>query len=89
MSSFKMFREEKGYPMKTVTVTLKDGTQYQEQMDCHPGHPKNMMTRAEFADRFRIQAAPVLQGERLENALEVLCSIENVEDIASLSGLLS
>ena len=89
MSSFKMFREEKGYPMKTVTVTLKDGTQYHEQMDCHPGHPKNMMTRAEFADRFRIQAAPVLQGERLENALEVLCSIENVEDIASLSGLLS
>ena len=86
LTGFKEFRAGT-YPMKTVTVTLKNGAQYQDKMDCHPGHPANMMTREEFADRFRIQAAPVLQGERLENALEVLCSIENAEDIAALSGL--
>ena len=89
MSSFKMFREERGYPMKTITVTLKDGSKYEGKMDCHPGHPKNMMSREEFSDRFRIQAAPVLQGERLEKALDVLCNIENVEDIATLADLLS
>ena len=88
MSSFKMFREETGFPMKTVTVKLKDGRTFVKKMDCHPGHPDNMMTREQFADRFRIQAAPVLQGEALEKALDVLCNIENVEDIASLSGLL-
>lgn len=84
-----MFREEKGYPMKTITVTLKDGTKYEGKMDCHPGHPKNMMSREEFAARFRIQAAPALQGEKLEAALETLCNIENVEDIATLAGLLN
>ena len=57
-------------------------------MDCHPGHPKNMMSRQEFSDRFRIQAAPALKGEKLEKALETLCNIESVEDIASLAGLL-
>ena len=40
-------------------------------------------------NRFRIQAAPVLQGERMEKAIETLCSIEKVEDIASLADLLS
>ena len=88
MSSFKMFREERGYPMKTVTVTLKNGARYEGKMDCHPGHPKNMMSREEFSDRFRIQAAPALEGEALEKALETLCNIESVEDIASLAGLL-
>lgn len=88
-SGFKMFREEKGYPMKTITVILKDGTRYEGKMDCHPGHPKNMMSREEFADRFRVQAAPALQGEKLEAALETLCNIENVEDIATLAGLLN
>ena len=70
MSSFKMFREERGYPMKTVTVTLKDGTRYEGKMDCHPGHPKNMMSREEFSNRFRVQAAPALGDKELEKALE-------------------
>ena len=39
-------------------------------MDCHPGHPANMMSREEFVERFRIQASPVLQGERLEKAID-------------------
>ena len=88
MSCFKMFREETGFPMKHVTVRLKDGRVLEKSMDCHPGHPDNMMTREQFADRFRIQAAPALSAEEIEKALEVLCSIETVEDIASLSGLL-
>ncbi len=88
MSSFKMFREERGYPMKTVTVTLKDGTRYEGKMDCHPGHPKNMMSREEFSNRFRVQAAPALGDKELEKALEVLCNIESVEDISALAGLL-
>ena len=54
-------------------------------MDCHPGHPANMMTREQFKDRFRIQASPVLSGERLERALDLLCNIENCQDISTLS----
>ena len=74
--------------MKTVTVTLKDGTRYEGKMDCHPGHPKNMMSREEFSNRFRVQAAPALGDKELEKALEVLCNIESVEDISALAGLL-
>ena len=88
MSSFKQFREERGFPMKTITVKLKDGRTFVEKMDCHPGHPDNMMSREQFADRFRVQAAPVLQGEALEKALDTLCRIEEVEDISTLDGLL-
>ena len=50
---------------------------------------ETMMTREQFVERFRVQAAPVLQGEKLEKAIEVLCNIENCEDIASLGSLLS
>ena len=88
MDGFRMFREGT-YPLKTITVKLKDGREIVGKMDCHPGHPANMMTREQFVDRFRTQASPVLQGEKLEKAIEVLTNIENVEDIASLSGLLN
>ena len=87
MKGFDMFREGT-YPLKTMTITLKDGTRYVDKMDCHPGHPANMMSREEFVDRFRIQAAPVLQGDRLEKAIEILCNIENVEDIADVADVL-
>lgn len=86
---FKMFREEAGYPMKKITVVLKDGTRYEGKMDCHPGHPWNMMSRGEIIERFRIQAAPALQGEKMDKAIEILSNIETVEDIAALSGLLN
>ena len=87
MTGFEKFRNGT-YPMKTITVKLKDGRELVGKMDCHPGHPSNMMTREQFVDRFRTQAAPALEGEKLEKAIEVLTNIENVEDIASLGDLL-
>ena len=47
-----------------------------------------MMSREEFVERFRIQASPVLQGERLEKAIDTLCNIETVDDIAKVCDLL-
>lgn len=87
LTGFKQFREGT-YPMKAITITLKNGQKYVGKMDCHPGHPANMMTREEFVERFRIQAAPALQGDCLEKAIEVLCNIETVDDIAAVSELL-
>ena len=88
MTGFEQFRNG-SYPMKTITIKLKDGRELVGKMDCHPGHPANMMSREEFIERFRIQASPVLQGEKLEKAIEMLCNIEQVEDIASVSDMLS
>ncbi len=87
MTGFAQFRNG-SYPMKTITITLKDGRRFTDQMDCHPGHPANMMTREQFVERFRVQAAPALSGEKLEKAIETILHIDEVEDIASLSGLL-
>lgn len=77
------------FPMKTVTITTKDGKQYQESMDCHPGHPRNMMSPAEFCDRFRIQAAPTLGPEKIEKSIEALSHLEDCGDIAQLSWIFS
>lgn len=81
---FKLFREG-SFLMKTMTINTFDGRSFTKSMDCHPGHPANMMTREQFKDRFRIQASPVLSGERLERALDLLCNIENCQDISTLS----
>lgn len=86
MTGFRQFRNG-SYPMKTITVTLTDGRSFTDQMDCHPGHPANMMSREEFISRFRIQASPVLSGERLEEAIETICNIEKVDDIAAVCGM--
>ena len=71
--------------MKTVTITTKDGNRYSESMDCHPGHPRNMMSHEEFCDRFRIEAAPTLSPEKVEKAIQALSHLEDVEDVAELS----
>lgn len=88
LTGFAQFRSG-SYPMKTLTVRLKDGREFVSSMDCHPGHPRNMMSCEEIVGRFRIQASPVLQGEKLEKAIRMITNIEAVEDIASLADLLN
>ena len=77
------------FPMKTVTITTKDGKTYSESMDCHPGHPRNMMSHEEFCDRFRIEAAPTLDADKIEKAIEALSHLEDCEDVAELGWIFS
>ncbi|MBR6349621.1 MAG: MmgE/PrpD family protein [Lachnospiraceae bacterium] len=84
---FTLFQQG-SYPMRTLTVTTKDGHTYTESMDCHPGHPANMMSREELSDRFRLQAKGILPDEKIEKALDALWNIEKAEDIAAVSDLL-
>ena len=86
MTGFKQFRNGT-YPVKTITVKLTDGREVVGKMDCHPGHPANMMSRDEFVERFRIQASPVLQGEKLEKVIDLLCNIEKADSLAEVSAL--
>ncbi|KAB4866807.1 MmgE/PrpD family protein, partial [Bacteroides thetaiotaomicron] len=76
------------FPTKKLTITTRDGRQYSESMDCHPGHPRNMLTHQEFIERFKVQAAPTLRGERLERAARALAELEACGDIAAISPLL-
>lgn len=85
---FKDFQEGK-FPKKTLTIRMNDGAVYSETMDCHPGHPRNMMSDKEFANRFRIQAAPALGKERLEEAVLALEHLEDCKNIGEISRLLT
>lgn len=85
---FKQFQQG-SFPLKTLTVTTKDGASYSESLDCPLGHPKNMMSPDQFCDRFRVQASPTLSGERLEKAVMALDSLEDCEDIGTLSWIFS
>ena len=60
-------------------MCIRDRT-YSESMDCHPGHPRNMMSHEEFCDRFRIEAAPTLDADKIEKTIEALSHLEDCED---------
>ena len=47
-----------------------------------------MLTHQEFIERFKVQAAPTLRGERLERAARALAELEACGDIAAISPLL-
>ena len=74
---------------QSVTIRTKDGHTYTEYVDRHPGHPRNMFTRGEISERFRIQAAPVLSKETVEEALDVILNIEREEDVSLLGRFLA
>ena len=87
LHSFNVFQDG-SHPEKTVTITTKDGKVYQESMRYHKGHPKNMLTREEFCEIYRRNAAIVLPENNVEKLLDFVLNIENVEDVASFGELL-
>lgn len=85
--SFKLMQDG-SFPMKTLRIATVDGRVFEESMDCHPGHPNNMMDRAALSDRFRIQATTAVGAQKVELALQALWQIEQYDDIASVSAYL-
>ena len=87
---FKDFQKGKDghHPIMTLTIKTNDGKEYSETMEKHLGHPYNMMSLEQIADRFRIQASASMSSERLEQLLDKLIHVEDCEDIAEISALL-
>ncbi len=91
LENFKLFRN-RSFPAQKVDILLKNGVQVSGQMDCPPGHPSDMPTLSEAASRFEAQASEASAGGQPDHVRELadkLCDLESVEDIASLSELLS
>lgn len=86
--SFDLFRKN-DYPMKTMTIRTKDGRSFTESLARHPGHPRNMMTLEQVCDRFRVQAAATLKGEKLDRAVEFLSHMEDIEDMSAIGEFLA
>ena len=85
--SFNVFQSG-SHPEKTVTITTKDGKVYQESMRYHKGHPKNMLTREEFVELFRMNAGQYYSTETVEKLIDFVLKLEDVEDMASFGDLL-
>lgn len=74
------------HPEKFMIVRMKDGTEYVESAFTHPGHPRYMLTRDEFKERFRLETRNVLSKENAEKAIECICHLDEYEDASVLPG---
>jgi 2-methylcitrate dehydratase PrpD len=67
-----------------VQVRLKEQTISKRMLEAKGG-ASNPVTKAEIIEKFRICAGRNLTAEKVETAIEVVSSLENVEQAASLS----
>lgn len=74
-----------GYqPEKFITVKMKNQETYTEGLFQHPGHPSYMLTREEFAERFRTETKYVLSADRAEKVIETVFHLEQYGNISEL-----
>lgn len=72
------------HPEKFITVKMKNQEVYTEGLFQHPGHPNYMLTREEFADRFRTETKYVLSPDKAEKVIDTVFHLENCEDVSVL-----
>jgi 2-methylcitrate dehydratase PrpD len=75
------------YP-EQVTVRLCDGTVYTHEVAESKGRPANRLSEAELTGKYRECAGGVLPPKRIDQSLEMLHSLEKVEDINKLMQVL-
>jgi 2-methylcitrate dehydratase PrpD len=71
-----------------VTIKLKDGKTYQEQVDYAKGSIQNPMTQEELANKFRGLVSTILPARRVEAVIQTVDSLEDLDDINRLASLL-
>jgi len=82
---------EKLYPKvypSAVIVTTKDGKQYSAQVDYPKGDQENPVSEAELLDKFNLLASATISKDRIDKIIDTVLSLEKVDDIRPLTGLL-
>lgn len=72
-----------------VEVVTQTGERLVELVEIPFGDPRNPLTPAEVEDKFRTQAAYVLDGDAIERAIELIHDFDRLESIDQLMGLLA
>jgi 2-methylcitrate dehydratase PrpD len=72
-----------------MVVTMRDGAQFEEQVDYPKGSTGNPMDDAELEQKFRHLAEPVLGADRLDRAVTAIWSIDTSPDVGELLDALS
>ena len=80
---FDMF--QKGtYPYFTVTVECNDGRIVSTDVPLPKGHPGNMMTEEEFAERFMLATEAVLKPDQASRIVDMVMNLDSLEDVGML-----
>ncbi|MCM1148731.1 MAG: MmgE/PrpD family protein [Butyricicoccus sp.] len=75
------------FPVKHVTITMKDGTVYEKTLSKHKGHPDNMLSRQEFCDLFINNATFTLSEEKARKLMDFILNVEDAEDMSAIGEL--
>lgn len=85
---FEMFRAGT-YPFYTIKVETTDGRNIVKEVPLPKGHPRNMMTDAEFRERFSLMVEPVLGKEKSDEIIERVMNLENEADLKGILNAMS
>ena len=74
-----------GADQHIVTIVMKDGTEYTNQVAYSKGHPLfDPLTMDEVRDKYRLCAGRTLPSNRVEESMDLILNLEQVEDLSRL-----
>lgn len=84
--SFVLYRAG-DYPIKHVTIRLKDGKIYERTQAIHKGHPDDMFSRQEFCELFMNNAQFAMSEDKAERLMNFILDLENIDDMSRIGEL--
>jgi 2-methylcitrate dehydratase PrpD len=76
-----------GSPVR-VSVTLKNGKQYTQQVNFAKGHPEVPLSRDEFLAKYKECAQSVLSKEAVDRSIDMIEKMEKIKNLSALADLL-
>ena len=67
-----------------VRIATNDGKQYKGRVEYAKGEPENMLTDAEFEDKFRYLVGDMLPAGQIARILERVSQLEHLADVGEL-----
>lgn len=79
-----------GHPLKNgceVRIITNDGALYRGRVEYAKGEPENMLTDAEFEEKFRYLVGDLLPAEQIARLLDAAARLEHLDDVGELARL--
>ena len=75
--------------MKVACIQLSTGENYEKHVENSPGTPDNPMSQLEIESKFKELSSTVINEDLSNSIINLVNNLHNVNDISSLSDLLS
>jgi 2-methylcitrate dehydratase PrpD len=86
----KLFFQENGEAMlSTVEIKTKGNGTFLEKVKYPKGSPRNPLTEEELIEKFKTVGSSLLGPKRIDTILKLINGLEKLEEISTLTGLLS